>query len=311
MVKVGIKTSQGGYTYTELSDVWQKAEQLGFDSAFLYDHLTAVGNPNDSCLEAYSTLSALARDTSRLRIGVMATCVNYRNPALLAKISSTVDHISEGRLILGLGAGWNEVEIRSYGYQFPPDSERIARLIEAIRIIRSMWRDDKANFAGNSYTIDSAINFPKPVQKFPPIWLGIMKGTKRMPRVAVNEADGFNTIASLDLCKKMIDSAEDERKKVGRERGAFTYSLQVSIITGSERDLQKIAEIEAPKRGMTTASYFETLKQRGWLVGSPEYCSDVLRKYLNAGIDYLLLAVGSDRLGWPLDNVKDKLLSLL
>ncbi|MCL4519656.1 MAG: LLM class flavin-dependent oxidoreductase, partial [Thaumarchaeota archaeon] len=88
MLKFGIKTSQGGYSYNELSEVWKKTEELGFDSAFLYDHLSAVGNPKDNCLEAYSTLGALARDTSKLRIGVMATSVNYRNPGLLAKITS-------------------------------------------------------------------------------------------------------------------------------------------------------------------------------------------------------------------------------
>ena len=311
MVRAGIKTSQGGYTYAELSDVWRKAEQLEFDSAFLYDHLTAVGNLNDYCLEAYSTLSALARDTSHLRIGVMVTSVNYRNPSLLAKITSTVDHISQGRLILGLGAGWNEVEARSFGYQFPSDNERISQLLEATQIIRSMWQEDKASFKGKHYTIDSAINIPKPVQKFPPIWIGIMKGTRRLPRIAVHDADGFNTHASLDLCEKMIDSAENERHEIGRERGSVTYSLQVSVLTGSDKDLQKIADLEAPRRGMTRESYFQTLKQRGWLVGSPEFCAGVLSEYVRKGIDYVLLAVGSDRLGWPLETVKDKLLPLI
>jgi alkanesulfonate monooxygenase SsuD/methylene tetrahydromethanopterin reductase-like flavin-dependent oxidoreductase (luciferase family) len=310
-LKVGIKTSQGGYSYKELSDVWNNAERLGFDSAFLYDHLTGVGNPNDLCLEAFSTLSALARDTTRLRIGVMAACVNYRNPALLAKIASTIDHISNGRLVLGLGAGWNETEMRSYGYHFPSVSERIDQLFETIQVIRSMWREDKASFKGNNYFIDSAVNIPKPVQKFPPIWVGIMKGTRKLPCMAVRDADGFNTIAPLDICEKIINAAEEERLRIGRERSAFTYSIQVSILAGSERELQMIADVEASKRRMTAASYFESLKLQGWLVGSPEHCADTLAKYRSQGIDYMLLAVGSDKLGWTLEVVKDKLLPLL
>ena len=310
-MKIGIKTSQGGYTFSELSKVWKKTEELGFDSAFLYDHLTAVGNPNDSCLEAYSTLGALARDTEKLRIGVMATCVNYRNPALLAKIASTVDHISNGRLILGLGAGWNEAEFSSYGYSFPPIKVRIDQLIETVRIVKEMWREDIATFKGANFSISSALNMPKPVQKFPPIWIGIMKGTKLLPTVAVTEADGFNTIAPLDLCVKMIDRAEQERTKIGRGRDGLTYSLQVSVLTGSDTQLQEIADIEAPRHSMTRSSYFETLEENGWVVGSPEHVSSVLRKYLDKGIDYLLIAVGSDRLEWPLEVVRDQLVPLL
>ena len=310
-MKFGIKTSQGGYSYRELSEVWQKAEELGFDSAFLYDHVAAVGNPNESCLEAYSALAALARDTNRLKIGVMATCVNYRNPALLAKITSTVDHISDGRLILGLGAGWNETEMKSYGYSFPSTNERIDQLLDTISIVKGMWREDRATFKGTVYSIDSAPSFPKPVQKYPPIWIGIMKGTKILPRVAVREANGFNTIAPLNQCEKMIRAAEEERLKIGGERSAYTYSLQVSVLTGSESDLQRIADIEAPRRSLTRSSYFETLVQQGWVIGVPEYVAEVLKEYLDKGIDYLLIAVGSDRLGWPLEVVKDRLVPML
>ena len=310
-MKYGIKTSQGGYSYSELSGVWKKAEELGFDSAFLYDHIVAVGNPNESCLEAYSALGALARDTTRLKMGVMATCVSYRNPALLAKITSTVDQISNGRLILGLGAGWNESEMRSYGYPFPPTNERIDQLVDTINIVKTMWREDQASYKGMVYSIDSAISFPKPVQKFPPIWIGIMKGTKVLPRVAVREANGFNTIAPLNVCEKMIQTAENERSRIGGERSAYNYSLQVSVLTGSDSQLQKIADVEAPRRSMSRYSYFETLAQQGWVIGAPEHVAQVLRQYLDKGIDYLIIAVGSDRLGWPLEVVIDKLIPML
>jgi alkanesulfonate monooxygenase SsuD/methylene tetrahydromethanopterin reductase-like flavin-dependent oxidoreductase (luciferase family) len=102
-MKFGLKTGQGGYSFDELSSIWSKAEELGFDSAWLYDHFMALGKTNSQCLEAYTTLGALSRETKRIRLGVMATCTGYRNPALLAKIASTVDVISDGRLIMGLG----------------------------------------------------------------------------------------------------------------------------------------------------------------------------------------------------------------
>lgn len=310
-MRIGIKTSQGGYSYRELSQIWRRAEELGFDSAFLYDHLSGVGNPRDEVLEAYSTLAALSRDTNSLRIGVMATNVTYRNPALLAKISSTVDQISQGRLILGLGLGWNESEIKSYGYSFPATHDRINQLLEAIRIVKMMWREDQSTFAGTDYRIDASFSFPKPVQKYPPIWIGIMKGTNTLPRISVRYADGFNTLSSIDLCKKMIDSAENERITIGARRGAYTYSLQASVLTGSDKELQKIADYEAPKRSMTRASYFQTLMNQGWIVGSPEYVASVIEEYVREGIDYLILAVGSDRLEWPLEVVKDRLVPLL
>ena len=311
MLKFGIKTSQGGYSYNELSEVWKKTEELGFDSAFLYDHLSAVGNPKDNCLEAYSTLGALARDTSKLRIGVMATSVNYRNPGLLAKITSTVDNISDGRLILGLGAGWNETEMKSFGYPVFSPNERINQLIETIRIVRKMWEEEQATYKGSIYSVDSAMNFPKPVQKSPPIWIGIMKGTRVLPRVAIRDADGFNTIAPPDLCERMIETAEQERTELGGDRKSYTYSLQISVLVGSDAELQRIADAEAPRRSMTRSSYFETLANQGWLVGSPESVAQQLKKYADIGIDYMLIAVGSDRLGWPLEVVRDKLLEML
>src|SRR5436309_2450783 len=118
-MRFGVKTGQGlaAYTYEELTSIWRKAEELGFESAWLHDHFFASpGKVSDPCLEGYTTLAALARDTTRLRFGVMVTCAGYRNPAYLAKIAATIDSISGGRLIMGIGTGWDENEFKSYGY---------------------------------------------------------------------------------------------------------------------------------------------------------------------------------------------------
>ena len=206
--KFGIKTGQGGYSYDDLALVWRKAEELGFDSAWLYDHFMALHDSTLPCLEAYSTLGALAAQTKRLRMGVMATCVPYRNPAYLAKILATIDVISKGRVIAGLGAGWYEDEFKAYGYQYLSNADRVKQLRETIRIVRAMWREEKPTFKGRYFVIDGAINIPKPIQTPPPVVVGISKGTKVLPRMAVRDGDGFNTAAAPAVCREIIAAAE-------------------------------------------------------------------------------------------------------
>jgi len=143
------------------------AEEAGFSLVSVMDHLyqiPGVGQPSDPMLEAWSTLAALARETSRVRLGTVVTGVTYRNPAMLAKTATTLDVISGGRAILGLGAAWNEVEHAGYGYDFPPISERMDRLDEALTIIRAMFHEDRPSFAGRHYRIEEALNVPRPIR---------------------------------------------------------------------------------------------------------------------------------------------------
>lgn len=310
-MKFGLKTGQGGYTYDELSTIWSKAEGLGFDSAWLYDHFISLGNPNDPCLEAYTTLGALARDTKRIRLGVMATCVGYRNPSLLAKLTTSVDVISKGRLILGLGTGWNESEYKSYGYEYLPDIERVRQLREAIEILHAMWKDPNPTFNGKYFSIRNALSLPKPVQGSPPIWVGISKGTRTLPSVAVKNADGFNTMAELDVCKQIIERAENVRKASGRMRSEVQYSLQKYLLIGNQSQINELSQNAAKKAGLTVEEYVNRIRGRGSIVGSPEECAASLRKYVEAGIDYFLLIVVGDKLTWPLETVVDKLIPSL
>ncbi len=310
-MRFGLKTGQGGYAYNELSKVWSKAEELGFDSAWLYDHFIALGNPSNPCLEAYATLGALARDTKRIRLGVMATCVGYRNPAFLAKAASSIDVISNGRLIMGLGAGWYEEEYNSYGYEYLPNTERVSQLRETIKILHAMWKDQNPSYDGKYFSIKNATNLPKPIQENLPIWVGISKGTRMLPSVAVKEADGFNTMAELALCKQIIERAESVRKELGRDRSKVNYSLQAYLLTGSESQIRQLTEDGAKKTGTTPEEYANRLKGRGCIMGSPEECVEILRDYANEGIDYVLTIVVGDKLLWPLEVVRDKIISAL
>ncbi len=152
--------------YEAMTRVAHEAEGLGFHSIWLYDHFHTVPIPTqEKTFECWISTAALARDTKRVRIGQIVTCNGYRNPALLAKMASTVDVLSHGRLNLGIGAGWYEQEYLAYGYPFPDTRERLRRLGEAIQVILAMWTQEEATFEGTYYQVKGAINQPKGVQK--------------------------------------------------------------------------------------------------------------------------------------------------
>src|SRR5260370_32927722 len=151
--------------YETMTRVAQEAEALGFDSIWLYDHFHTVPTPTqDVTFECCTSTAALARDTNRVPIGQIVTCNGYRNPALLAKMASTVDTLSHGRLNLGIGAGWYEHEFLAYGYDFPDGPTRLRQLREAVQVILARWTQDEAVFEGKYYQVRGAINQPKEVQ---------------------------------------------------------------------------------------------------------------------------------------------------
>lgn len=313
-MRFGIKTGQSAHTYDELSSIWSKSEELGFESAWLQDHFLAVslaGRPSDPCLEAYTTLAALARDTTRLRLGVMVTCVGYRNPAYLAKIGATIDSISHGRFVMGIGAGWYEDEHSAYGYDFHSLPDRLGQLRETLKILKMMWTETNPSFAGRHFTIRDAACNPKPVQENPPIWVGISTGTRTLPRYAVELADGLNTTAEPGLCGQIIERAEEARKGMKRERSEVSYSAQPVLLVGTDSEIEDIVQQEAKKIGLSSESYRHRLRDRGCITGTPEQCAQELSGYTRAGVDYLIPVIVGDRLLWPLETIKDGLIPLL
>ncbi|MCK4703727.1 LLM class flavin-dependent oxidoreductase, partial [Candidatus Bathyarchaeota archaeon] len=179
---------QYGFTYEHIRGVASEAERLGFESIWVSDHFFMTDDSLDvNCLECWTVLTALARDTKTLRLGAMVASQSYRNPALSANMAASVDHVSGGRLNYGVGAGWKEVEYRAYGYGFPGAGRRIRQLDEAVEIARRMWTEPKATYEGKYYRVKDALCMPKPVQKPLPIWIG-GTGTKTL-RVAAKHAD--------------------------------------------------------------------------------------------------------------------------
>lgn len=313
-VRFGVKTGQGlsGYTYEELSSIWQKSEELGFESAWLHDHfLSSTNRVSDPTLEAYTTMGALARDTKRLRLGAMVTCVTYRNPAYLAKVAATVDNISKGRFIMGIGTGWWDLESTSYGYAFPPVPERLGQLKEALKILRLMWTEDAPSFDGRYFKIANVQCFPKPVQSRLPIWVGINEGTRTLPKWGVELGDGFNATATPETYAKMVQRAEETRLKLGRRREDVTYSAQPWLLMGTEKEIEEIARNEAKRFGLTVDECLKGMRGTGCTIGSPEACAERMRAWVDSGTEYLIPRIVGDTLLWPLENYRDKLIPLL
>src|SRR5256885_3406746 len=204
--------------YETMTRVAQEAEALGYDSIWLFDHFHTVPVPTQEVtFECWTSTAALARDTKRVRIGQLVTCNNYRNPALLAKMASTVDVLSHGRLIFGIGAGWHEHEYRAYGYDFPDAPERLRQLREAVQVILAMWTQEEAHFEGKYYQVRGAINQPKGVQQ-PHIPLLIGGGGEKVTlKLVAQYGDACNVFGDLETIKRKFAVLKAHCEAVGRD----------------------------------------------------------------------------------------------
>ncbi len=223
------------------------AEDSGFESLWVMDHfyqLPALGGPGQPMLESYTLLGGLAARTSRIRLGTMVTGVTYRNPALLAKIVTTLDVISAGRAMLGIGAAWYDVEHEGLGVEFPPVGERMDRLDEAVQICRAMFRDDVADFTGRYYSVHEARNLPRPVQPGgPPILIG-GGGEKRTLRLVARYADYCNIVGDVATISHKIAVLREHCEAVGRDPASITVSrLSTLVITDSTEETEAVWEL--------------------------------------------------------------------
>ncbi|MFZ1509693.1 MAG: LLM class F420-dependent oxidoreductase [Anaerolineae bacterium] len=221
-----------------------KAEASGFVSFWLMDHLIQlpmVGAVDEPFLEGWTTLAALAAVTSRIRLGTMVSSVGYRNPALLAKMVAGVDIISGGRAILGIGAGWFQTEYRQYGYEFPEQpAVRIRQLDEGIQVIKAMWTQPRATFAGKYFQVKDAILEPKPVQKpHPPILVG-GGGEQLTLKVAAKQANMVNWFGPPEVVKHKLEVLARHCDTVGRDLHEIHITKLDTVLIGrQEKDVQQ------------------------------------------------------------------------
>ncbi len=263
------------------------AEKAGFDSVFLMDHLyqiQGVGPRTDPMLEGYTALAGIAARTTKVRLGTLVTGVTYRNPAFLAKVVTTLDMVSAGRAILGIGAAWNEEEHRGYGYEFPPVRERLDRLEEALQICRAMFTQEAPSFEGRSYRIHEALNLPRPIQPGgPPIMIG-GGGERRTLKLVAQYADMCNFFGDPKTVRHKVDVLEQHCQAVGRDPNTIVKTRLGSLII---RDTDAEAQRALQKR-LEVPGVNPEWVQRSYLVGGPDRVAEEAQKLLDAGLDGLI-----------------------
>jgi F420-dependent oxidoreductase-like protein len=279
---VGI--SDPAEAYETMTRVAQEADALGYHSIWLYDHFHTVPTPTQEItFECWTSTAALARDTRRVRLGQMVTCNSYRNPALLAKIASTVDALSHGRLDFGIGAGWYEEEYVAYGYPYPGAHERLERLHEAVEIILSMWTQEEANFEGTYYQVRGAINQPKGVQK-PRIPLLIGGGGEKVTlRLVAQYADACNVGGDIPTIKHKLAVLKQHCEQLGRDYERIKRTALIDFCVIAETEAGVLAKLTPQERDNV-----EELRQT-WLIGTPEQIRERLAQYEEAGIQELIV----------------------
>jgi F420-dependent oxidoreductase-like protein len=229
-------------------------EENGIEALFRSDHYLSVEGRSDlGSLDAWTTIAALTARTERLRLGTLVSPVTFRHPSLLAKAVVTADHISGGRVELGLGAGWHLDEHETYGFPFPDDAVRMEMLEEQVEIVHRSWNEDEVTFDGRHYRMDRLRALPKPVQDpHPPLIIGGRAGERSL-RLAARWADEYNTLfISPDDCRKVRDRLEEAWEREGRERPVLSLMLR-------------------------------------WIDGSPESLAAQLRRYSDSGVDRVML----------------------
>jgi F420-dependent oxidoreductase-like protein len=271
--------------YEAMTRVGQVAEETGaYDSIWVYDHFHTVPTPTkNTVFEAWTATAGLSRDTETIKIGQMVTCNGYRNPALLAKVASTVDAMSNGRLLFGLGAGWYEHEWRAYGYGFPETRERMRAFREACEIVHRMWTEDDVKFDGEYYKVDGPINEPKGVSKpHPPFWIG-GGGEKVTLRLVARWGDACNVFGDPDRLRHKFDVLKGHCDDLGRDYEEITRSTSVSVFPLKEGDDPERAT-KLARGGMAYDEFAER-----FMVGTAEQIVERLRPRVEAGVNYFIV----------------------
>lgn len=283
-VKFSVRIHQSGYSYESLRQIWVEADKLGYYSATLFDLL------NVPTLECWTTLSALAAETERIRLTPLVLANLYRPPALLAKMASTLDVISGGRLELGIGAGGGEDDHLASGISFPRTSVRVTMLEEAIEVIKRLWQEPEASFEGRYYTLKAAVNEPKPVQSpHPPVLVG-GHGETYLLRSAARYADicnvGFEM--SLEEHQVKLDVLKGHCRRSGRDPAEIEVSHNTRVlIAESPSEYDRLVAQGAAGSNTRVDDYRASLSRA--IAGTPDQCIEQIRRYVDSGITYFFL----------------------
>jgi F420-dependent oxidoreductase-like protein len=277
-------------SWADMLRTWQEAERLGYDTVYTFDHLTSVAimtDPFEPSLEAWTVLAALAALTKRVRLGTLVTGNTYRHPAVLAKMATTVDAISGGRLDLGIGSGWYLPDHEMFGIPFRSARERCEMLDEALVIIRKLWAEHESTYAGKYFQLQNAIAEPKPIQKpHPPIMIAA-SGEKRMLRIVARHADAWNSFGSPEVFRRKTEVLAAYCREEGRDVDRIEKSVLVPVSLEADP-----AAWEPMVQGYAMYQGIPPEEARDWmLLGNADAVAEQIEHFLAVGVTHVIIQV--------------------
>lgn len=290
-LRFGLRLPQEITDFSELRDLAQAAEDLGFHSLWLYDHFFHFPTPDNlSVLEPWTLMSVIAGATRRIRVGTMVLCNAYRQPSLLAKMAATLDVLSNGRLELGYGAGWHQEEFAAYGYDFPPVATRIRMMEEALAAMKTLWREESADFDGKFYRLAGARCEPKPTQKpHPPITIG-GGGEKMLLRAVARHADIWNYFPlALPEYERKVAILDQHCRDAGRDPNTLQRSLMIpTLVAEWEKEVRDQLEL-AKARG------YMWVHMGNYVQGTPDTVVPRYLDYVRRGVSFFIVQLPDSR----------------
>jgi F420-dependent oxidoreductase-like protein len=287
-IRFGLQVAQQQTTVQELKHVWQEAEALGFDTLWTNDHLLPSVGPSDKVnLEAWTLLAAMATVTSRVQIGTMVSSNTFRHPSVLAKMATTVDHLSQGRLILGVGFGWFAREHQAFGVPFPKMKERSQRLAEALQLITALWgANPTASFSGTYYSLVDAPFEPKPVQQpHPPILIGGIGEKRTLPLVAKYASMWNIPMLTPDQIREKSQVLEHLCQAIHRDCDEIERSILTPVyIRTDPAEVQTLLERIAGLRNIPVEQARKMI-----LAGTPEEIRRQIQTYIDVGVTHFIV----------------------
>jgi F420-dependent oxidoreductase-like protein len=275
---------QEGVTWHEWVALARACEESGLDGLFRSDHYASTSAYPMDALDAWATLSALARETERIRLGTLVSPATFRHPSELARVVATVDHVSGGRVELGLGAGWMELEHRAFGFPFPPMSERLEVFAEQLEIVKRQWTEEAFDFDGRHYRLADCRALPKPLQEpHPPLLVG---GTGKSGTIdpAVRLATEYNTFyVDAEECRRIRGRLDEACKRAGRDSTSLPLSLMTGVVVGRDgAEVERRASAVADRTDY--GSWRDVASQPEWIVGTTDEVVGRLRELESAGV---------------------------